>query len=163
METTFKIQDEGLCRNLFHVDVHDPKTPRVFCNFCDSYVKENPITKKICQCCGNNITKKKEYISLRKMLNNAIDSYEPLIKFFIKNPIDGRIVVSQKWKYITYEIPLDCLSLYYDMREPVLKTDRKGGLPIWAKQHFRPDALGKIKEKGVLGFIDSHTKSAWIG
>ncbi|MDE2024973.1 MAG: hypothetical protein KGJ07_00590 [Patescibacteria group bacterium] len=97
------------------------------------------------------------------MLNNAIEQFEPMLKAFIENPTDGKIMIYQKWKYITYEIPLDCLALYYDTREPMPAKERKGGLPNWSRKHFKQDSIVKIKQKGILAFIDSHVKSAFIG
>jgi hypothetical protein len=163
MNVTIKHDGEGLCRQIYHVDVHDPKSAKVFCNICDSHVKEDNNNPKNCQCCGNKIFKKKEYKLLRIMLNNAIDSYETLIISFISKPTKGRVIVSQKWKSITYELPLDVLSLYYDMREPASGQERKNGLPKWANQFYDKKHIEQIHEKGLLEFIDKRTKAAWLG
>lgn len=97
------------------------------------------------------------------MLNNATTQYESMVKAFIETPVQGTIIVYQKWKWITYEIPLDCVALYYDTREPLSIKERKGLIPNWAKKHFKPESIQKIKDKGILAFVDSHTKSAYIG
>lgn len=163
MELFVKLDGEGLCRTLFHVDVHDPKTPKVFCQSCESYVKENTDNPKTCLCCRNKVFKKKKYKLLRIMLDHAIDNYQNLITAFIKNPNQGKVVVNQKWKSITYEVPLDVLCLYFDMREPSQSKDRINGLPSWANKFYDKKHIAEIHDKGILPYVDRRVKAAWLG
>lgn len=136
------------CKERYHTTPQD-NNDKVYCSNCDSLVIKEGTR---CPCCNSRIIKKKQYDMLKTVLNNAVTAYEPLIIFWIKNPTTNRISIFQKWKYVTYEIPLSTIALYYDTIE-----SGKKALPLWIIKIFTEKEISDI-ETDKYGFINKRLR-----
>ena len=95
-----KVAGVGVCRNRFHVSIHNPTAEKVFCNNCEDYVLFEK--NRVCPCCSEKKKKKKTFYLTKKILNSIVNGeYKAIIESFIESPTREPITIYNKQKYIT--------------------------------------------------------------
>ncbi len=150
-----KVAGVGVCRNRFHVSIHNPTAEKVFCNNCEDYVTFEK--NRICPCCSEKTKKKKTFYLTKKILNSIVTGeYKAIIESFIESPTRESITIYNKQKYITYSVPLSCAALYHD-------TIEQKKLPSWARKVFSAKDYSKLRRTEIIPFVDGKIKGVGIG
>ncbi len=104
-----------ICRGKYHVS-QKSRTPKRFCDVCNSYVNESCITKKRknCPCCNGITTKKKDHGMAKAILNKATLESKHIIESYNLMPTNNEVycVIFVKYNHFTYSVPLQILARY---------------------------------------------------